>query len=91
MRSDAQQEVCGSGAGQPGLPAKPCCGRASDRHSDSDTKASGTTMIISNKADVYPRAGDTYRNVRPKREDRPHQNVKTSWRAWQDSNPRPAA
>ena len=31
------------------------------------------------------------RKVRPKREDKSRSNVKTSWRARQDSNPRPAA
>ena len=30
-------------------------------------------------------------NVRPKREDKRRSNVKTFWRARQDSNPRPAA
>jgi hypothetical protein len=33
----------------------------------------------------------SHRNVRPKRENRPHRNVKTSMSGWRDSNPRPRA
>jgi hypothetical protein len=35
--------------------------------------------------------GRPKRNVRPKRKDKRRSTVKTSWRAWQDSNPRPVA
>ena len=38
----------------PELPIKPGCGRASDRHSNSDSQATAALKIIPNNPDVHP-------------------------------------
>ena len=57
--------------GLPELPIKPGCGRASDRHGNSDSQATAALKIIPNNPDVHPPAHPAAENVRPKREHGP--------------------